>query len=413
MVDVLEPRLLYSADSLSGLLPLLIPDEDVQSQQVLSDSMLDELRHEQALADAQEEVAVAADNRASSNLLQSDQLDTSNDAAGVNRIDTIVFVDISVPSSEQLLDAVDDTNTLVVTIDSDEDGLLRITQVLADHEDLNSVQIISHGTAGQIQLGNVTLDESALLTNQAAVQSWSNALAADADMLLLGCDVADGTQGIAFVEQLAQLTGADVAASTDKTGAAELGGDWQLEYKTGSIGSLMAVSEQARNDWQHTLATITVDTAEDQFDIALGTTLEELLVLQSSGETVSLREAVYASSQGPESVDKIILGSANYQLTLSDLDIGSTVGGDLDIFDDLYLVGNGFNTSSIEMTLPNHRVLDIHDSSVSIQRVEISGGRSTAEGGGIRAATGTDLELREVRLTNNVATTDGLSLIHI
>ena len=196
MVDVLEPRLLYSADSLSGLLPLLIPDEDVQSQQVLSDSMLDELRHEQALADAQEEVAVAADNRASSNLLQSDQLDTSNDAAGVNRIDTIVFVDISVPSSEQLLDAVDDTNTLVVTIDSDEDGLLRITQVLADHEDLNSVQIISHGTAGQIQLGNVTLDESALLTNQAAVQSWSNALAVDADILLLGCDVADGPQGL-------------------------------------------------------------------------------------------------------------------------------------------------------------------------------------------------------------------------
>ena len=131
MVDVLEPRLLYSADSVSGLLPLLIPDEDLQSQRTLSESMLDQLRHEQALADAQEEVAVGVDNRASSNLLQSDQLDTTNDATEVNRIDTIVFVDISVPSSEQLLDAVDDTNTLVVTIDSDEDGLLRITQVLS------------------------------------------------------------------------------------------------------------------------------------------------------------------------------------------------------------------------------------------------------------------------------------------
>ena len=36
------------------------------------------------------------------------------------------------------------------------------------------------------------------------------------------------------------LTGADVAASTDLTGAAELGGNWTLEYATGEIGTAAA-----------------------------------------------------------------------------------------------------------------------------------------------------------------------------
>jgi len=55
------------------------------------------------------------------------------------------------------------------------------------------------------------------------------------DILLYGCDVAQGEIGQAFIEQLAQLTGADVAASTDLTGAAALGGDWVLEAQAGVV----------------------------------------------------------------------------------------------------------------------------------------------------------------------------------
>ena len=41
--------------------------------------------------------------------------------------------------------------------------------------------------------------------------------------------------GVAFVERLSNLTGADVAASTDDTGSEDLGGDWVLEMSTGAI----------------------------------------------------------------------------------------------------------------------------------------------------------------------------------
>ena len=46
-------------------------------------------------------------------------------------------------------------------------------------------------------------------------------------------DFAAGTAGQAVVEQLAVLTGADVAASDDATGSAARGGDWVLEYQAG------------------------------------------------------------------------------------------------------------------------------------------------------------------------------------
>ena len=58
---------------------------------------------------------------------------------------------------------------------------------------------------------------------------------AKADILLYGCDIARGSAGAAFVDAVAQATGADVAASTDATGSAAKRGDWELEYAAGQI----------------------------------------------------------------------------------------------------------------------------------------------------------------------------------
>lgn len=55
-------------------------------------------------------------------------------------------------------------------------------------------------------------------------------------ILLYGCNVAQGDVGQAFISALASSTGTDVAALTDLTGAAALGGDWAFEAQTG-IGS--------------------------------------------------------------------------------------------------------------------------------------------------------------------------------
>ena len=53
---------------------------------------------------------------------------------------------------------------------------------------------------------------------------------------------------------LADLTGADVAASVDLTGDAEKGGDWDLEYTTGSIETELVVSEAFQESFDEVLA---------------------------------------------------------------------------------------------------------------------------------------------------------------
>src|SRR5262249_38405308 len=115
------------------------------------------------------------------------------------------------------------------------DPLQQISQTLAGRHGLDAVQIVSHGRAGALELGATLLDQAALDAAARQVASWGNALTPTGDLLLWGCDVAAGAAGQAFVNRFAPLPGADVAASTDDTGSAARGGNWNLEYRTGPV----------------------------------------------------------------------------------------------------------------------------------------------------------------------------------
>lgn len=65
-------------------------------------------------------------------------------------------------------------------------------------------------------------------------------------------------KGTAFVNQISQLTGADVAASTDLTGSNSLGGDWDLETLTGNIEAPLAFQGSTLNAYNHVLRTVAV-----------------------------------------------------------------------------------------------------------------------------------------------------------
>jgi hypothetical protein len=66
--------------------------------------------------------------------------------------------------------------------------------------------------------------------------------------------VAAGELGENFVNKIGYLTGADIAASTDLTGSALLGGNWNLEKLTGAIESPLAFQADAIADYQSNLA---------------------------------------------------------------------------------------------------------------------------------------------------------------
>ena len=167
----------------------------------------------------------------------------------------LVFIDYRVADANQLLAGADPAAT-VVTIGAGDDGVHKIADVLAQTQNVASVQIISHGGPGFLELGATKLDQQALAGAYASVVAgWREALTANGDILLLGCDVANGSQGAAFVAALAAATGADVAASTGPTGAAALGGNWTLESATGSIESRLALAGPAMDAYAGLLAT--------------------------------------------------------------------------------------------------------------------------------------------------------------
>jgi len=174
----------------------------------------------------------------------------------------LVFVDGAIADRDRLLaDFVRATGAdrpvEVVVLDPSRDGIGQIGEALAARTGLTAVHVLSHGRDGAIDLGATTLDAAALGERADAIAAWADAFAADGDLLLFGCDVADGLRGEAFLGELARLTGADVAASNDATGAAELGGDWTLEFATGAIETAFAALPGTA--WRHTLTSLAAD----------------------------------------------------------------------------------------------------------------------------------------------------------
>ncbi len=145
-----------------------------------------------------------------------------------------LFVDAAVTGFESLLANVD-PSIQVVRLNADEDGLAQMARALAGHSGVEAVHVVSHGGPGALMLGNGSVDSASLDTHGAALAAIRAALTEDADLLLYGCNVAEGEAGQAFIARLALATGADVAASEDLTGSPLLGGDGELEVQTGTI----------------------------------------------------------------------------------------------------------------------------------------------------------------------------------
>jgi hypothetical protein len=165
---------------------------------------------------------------------------------------SIAFVDLSIPKVEQILQGL--TADLIIPLQSEQDSITQITETLSNYDNLLGVHIISHGSSGQLELGDSIVNLQTLSSRSQDLRTWADALAPDADILLYGCNVAAGTVGSTFVSELGQLTGADVAASTDLTGNVSQGGNWVLEYATGTIESPLAIQPSLLNTYNGVLA---------------------------------------------------------------------------------------------------------------------------------------------------------------
>ncbi|MGB5619636.1 MAG: DUF4347 domain-containing protein, partial [Desulfobacterales bacterium] len=170
-------------------------------------------------------------------------------AAGIREL---VFVNENIADYQQFIADLQGGNDNrvfeVVVLDADRDGIEQVSEILADRTDLAAVHFITHGTDGQINLGNTWLNGAMLQQNSAAVTGWGEALSETGDILFYGCNIAADSAGQSLLNTISDLTAADVAASDDLTGHADLGGDWALEVATGTVESALA-SGAAQTSW--------------------------------------------------------------------------------------------------------------------------------------------------------------------
>ena len=192
---------------------------------------------------------------------------TGTQLAPLQRTHEVVFVDTASPDYQRLVEDLR-TGALAqgrdlefVLIDAGRDGIRRITDTLAQKSELDAIHIVSHAADGAVQLGNARLDLQTLIKRSGAIKKWGEALTDSGDILFYGCDLAASTEGKSLVDALARLTGADVAASEDPTGAAARGGDWELEFKRGGVETAgLSARDEA---WDYTLAAFTVTNTND------------------------------------------------------------------------------------------------------------------------------------------------------
>jgi uncharacterized delta-60 repeat protein len=144
----------------------------------------------------------------------------------------IVFLDSRVGHTDAFLASLPADAELIV-IDAAADGVQQMADALAGRSGLDAIHIISHGSPGSLLLGSTSVNAARLKAQAASWRSIGHALTDQGDLLLYGCNVAQGEAGAAYVRVMADLTGADVAASVDVTGAADSGGNGVLEMSTG------------------------------------------------------------------------------------------------------------------------------------------------------------------------------------
>lgn len=211
----------------------------------------------------------------------------------------IVFVDSRVQDSATLLQDLPD-GAEVIFLRADEDGLVQVAAALAERGAVSSVQIVAHGGAGDLWLGGSYLSAANLADSAPTLADIGAHIQPGGDLLLYACNTGAGEAGAQFVSTLAQLTGRDVAASSDRTGGT---GDWDLEITSGTIDSAPALSPQAMAAYDLDLATWTVT---NNLNAGVGS-LRAALASAQDGDTITFSASMTVSLTSTLTIDKDIV----------------------------------------------------------------------------------------------------------
>ncbi|EJL03385.1 BNR/Asp-box repeat protein [Pseudomonas fluorescens Q2-87] len=299
---------------------------------------------------------------------------------------SVVFVDSRVKDSASLLEGIA-PGTQVVQLDASKDGLQQIADYLDTHQGVSSMQIIAHGNAGDLWLGNSYLSADNVQARSEVLAQIGQDMNAGGDILIYGCYTAEGDRGLNFVDSLAQLTGRDVAASNDRTG---LGGDWDLEIATGNIESANALSANAMSEYQWGLATWTatnnLNTGVGSLRAALASAQNGDIVTFSTGMTISLTQVLDVNKNvtidGDLNNDNVadVTLDGNYRTQIINVTVGTTATLDGLVITRGMAAGNGGNGGDDALVAKGGGIYNA--GTLTLKNVTVTANAASGGGGG-------------------------------
>ncbi len=347
-----------------------------------------------------QDITAAPETKLASNAL-ADPIDLASALSSISALSErreIVFIDTRVDDYQTLMSGISPSAETIL-LDSTRDGIEQITEILRSRSDIDAIHLIAEGNEAELHLGTTFLTQEAISGQYAGLFTQiGQSLSENADLLIYGCNFGQGEAGRSAMEALAELTGSDIAASTDRTGHTSEYADWELERATGVIETSIVINEATQEAWEGVLATYTVTTTAD-------------------GGPGSLRQAIIDANTNPGTDLITFSGSGTYLLTLSGAGEDAAAAGDLDITDDLIIVGNGTGNTVIDASgfggTPD-RVFHLKGTSTaSISGLTIQGGDQN-NGGGILVDDSSTLNLAGITLTgNNQSGTGSGGAIHV
>ena len=178
----------------------------------------------------------------------------------------LLVVSSSVPDSQSIVDAAKgDVKTLYY--DPAHTTLAQLQAKIADvlhGQQADSIAFVTEGTKGQIELTDgLIVNTQALQQNSGLHAFWQNVgsmIKSGGELNLLGCNIAQGTQGMTFLQALSQTIqhsdgqAISVNASIDSTGSLQEGGNWILEEGSSTpVDAASLYFDQAITNWDHLL----------------------------------------------------------------------------------------------------------------------------------------------------------------
>ncbi len=164
----------------------------------------------------------------------------------------LAVIDRGITGYEEIVGSIN-KNMTILLLGTEGDQIRNLTAELKKYTDLDALHLFVHGEDAVLMFDHIALHPGNIDDLEPVLSEWKQSFRKNGDLLIYSCDMARSCAGRELIRRISEVTGLDIAASTDLTGYDKLNGNWELEYMEGEIEAHACFDPNLINNFKHTL----------------------------------------------------------------------------------------------------------------------------------------------------------------